>query len=62
MGEAEEQETRNEKTRRQFDDEFKKDAVRLFESGNPSLRQVAELDGGITVGIIKEGAHLPNRL
>ncbi|WP_369076401.1 transposase, partial [Ferrimicrobium sp.] len=42
MGETEDQKTRNEKTRRQFDDEFKKDAVRLVESGNLPLRQVAE--------------------
>lgn len=42
MGETEEQKTRKEKTRRQFDDEFKKDAVRLVESGNSSIRQVAE--------------------
>ena len=47
MGETEEQKTRKEKTRRQFDDEFKKDAVRLFESGNSSVRQVAE-DLGIS--------------
>ena len=47
MGETEEQKTRKEKTRRQFGDEFKKDAVRLFESGNSSLRQVAK-DLGIS--------------
>ncbi|WP_276982385.1 transposase [Ferrimicrobium acidiphilum] len=47
MGEAEGQKTRKEKTRRQFDNEFKKDAVRLFESGNSSLRQVAK-DLGIS--------------
>ncbi|WP_245790354.1 transposase, partial [Ferrithrix thermotolerans] len=34
-------------TRRQFDGEFKKDAVRLVESGNLSVRQVAE-DLGIS--------------
>jgi transposase-like protein len=42
MGETEEQKTRKEMTRRQFDGEFKKDAVRLVESGNLSVRQVAE--------------------
>jgi len=47
MGETEEQKTRKEKTRRQFDDEFKKGAVRLVESGNLSMRQVAE-DLGIS--------------
>jgi transposase len=47
MGETEEQKTRKEMTRRQFDDEFKKDAVRLVESGNLSVRQVAE-DLGIS--------------
>ena len=43
MGETEEQKTNDERTRRQFDDEFKKDAVRLLESGNLTVRQVAEV-------------------
>jgi len=37
-----EQKTRKEKTRRQFDDEFKKDAARPLESGNSSIGQVAK--------------------
>jgi transposase-like protein len=56
MGETEEQKTRKEMTRRQFDDEFKKDAVRLVESGNLSVRQVAE-DLGISKATLSKKAR-----
>jgi transposase len=43
-------------TRRQFDGEFKKDAVRLVESGNLSVRQVAE-DLGISKATLSKKAR-----
>ena len=36
------QKTRKERTRRQLDDEFKEDAVRLVESGNSSIGRLAK--------------------
>lgn len=50
---TEDQKTRKERIRRQFDDEFKEDTVRPLENGNSSVRRVAK-----DLGIQK--ATLPN--
>ena len=47
MGEVQVNKAEERKSRRQFDEAFKRDAVRLVETGNSSVRQVAE-DLGIS--------------
>ena len=42
MGETEDNKTNGGKTRQRFDAEFKKDAVKLVETGTYSIRQVAK--------------------